>query len=158
VLQCVPQNTLYPAIPCTVEKALDHAISPARCSLARRRVNRLPSRRRNEGWSLLVNFLLLPSYFLLSWVLDVMHANAPYTVIQRATHGTQCPNRLKLSRALPWDTTFGVRSRILSVNDPLQRSRLKIQFAFCLGVRYASHLSPVVNRIRTTIPFQSILN
>src|SRR4029453_2984476 len=33
------------------------------------------------------------------------------------------------------------------VNDPLQRSRLKIQFAFCLGIRYASHLSPVVNRI-----------
>jgi len=23
----VPQNTLYPAIPCTVEKALDHAIA-----------------------------------------------------------------------------------------------------------------------------------
>ena len=22
--QCVPRNTLYPAIPCTVEKALDH--------------------------------------------------------------------------------------------------------------------------------------
>jgi hypothetical protein len=44
------------------------------------------------------------------------------------------------------------------VNDPLQRSRLKIQFAFCLGIRYASHLSRVVNRIRTTIPFQSILN
>lgn len=43
------------------------------------------------------------------------------------------------------------------VNDPLQRSRLKIQFAFCLGIRYASHLSPVVNRIRTT-RFQSILN
>src|SRR5262245_46800335 len=30
------------------------------------------------------------------------------------------------------------------VNDPLQRSRLKMQFAFCLGVRYASHLSPIV--------------
>src|SRR5262245_61225167 len=43
------------------------------------------------------------------------------------------------------------------VNDPLQRSRLKIQFAFGLGIRYASHLSPVVNRIRTT-RFQSILN
>src|SRR5215813_7701257 len=43
------------------------------------------------------------------------------------------------------------------VNDPLQRSRLKIQFAFCLGIRYASHLSPVVHRIRTT-RFQSILN
>jgi hypothetical protein len=43
------------------------------------------------------------------------------------------------------------------VNDPLQRSRLKIQFAFCLGVRCASHLSPVVNRIGTT-RFQSILN
>src|SRR5262245_65109080 len=43
------------------------------------------------------------------------------------------------------------------VNDPLQRSRLKIQFAFCLGIRYASHLSPVVNRIRTT-RFQSILD
>jgi len=42
--------------------------------------------------------------------------------------------------------------------EPLQRSWLKIQFAFCLGIRYASHLSPVVNRIRTTIPFQSILN
>ena len=44
-----------------------------------------------------------------------------------------------------------------SVSDPLQRSRLKIQFAFCLGIRYASHLSSVVNRIRTT-RFQSILN
>src|SRR5262245_21939012 len=33
--------------------------------------------------------------------------------------------------------------------DPLQRSRPKIQFAFCLGIRHASHLSPV-NRIRTT--------
>ena len=44
------------------------------------------------------------------------------------------------------------------VNDPLQRSRLKIQVAFCLGVRHTSHLSPVVNRIRTTIPFQSTLN
>ena len=43
------------------------------------------------------------------------------------------------------------------VNDPLQRSRLKIQFAFCLGIRYASHLSPIVNRIRAT-RFQSILN
>src|SRR5439155_9902132 len=52
----------------------------------------------------------------------------------------------------------GIRSRIVSVNDPLQRSRLKIQVAFCLGVRQASHLSPVVNRIRTTIPFQTILN
>ena len=39
------------------------------------------------------------------------------------------------------------------VNDPFQRPRLKIQFAFCLGIRYASHLSPVVNRIRTTILF-----
>jgi len=37
------------------------------------------------------------------------------------------------------------------VDDPLQRSRLKIQVAFCLGIRHASHLSPVVNRIRTTI-------
>ena len=36
------------------------------------------------------------------------------------------------------------------VNDPLKRPRLKIQFAFCLGIRYASHPSPVVNRIRTT--------
>ena len=43
------------------------------------------------------------------------------------------------------------------VNDPLQRPRLKIQFASCLGIRYASHLSPIVNRIRTT-RFQSILN
>jgi hypothetical protein len=43
------------------------------------------------------------------------------------------------------------------VNGPLQRPRLKIQFAFCLGIRYASHLSPVVNRIRAT-RFQSILN
>jgi hypothetical protein len=42
--------------------------------------------------------------------------------------------------------------------NPLQRSRLKIQFAFCLGIRYASHLSAVVSRIRTTIAFQSILN
>src|SRR5438045_8258159 len=25
VWQCVPQNTLYPATPCTIEKALDHA-------------------------------------------------------------------------------------------------------------------------------------
>src|SRR4030095_2962951 len=50
----------------------------------------------------------------------------------------------------------GIRSRILSVNDPLQRSRLKFQFALCLGIRHASHLSPVVNRIRTTILFQSI--
>jgi len=44
------------------------------------------------------------------------------------------------------------------LNDPFQRLRLKIQFAFCLGIRYASHLSPVVNNIRTTIPFESILN
>ena len=43
------------------------------------------------------------------------------------------------------------------VNDPLQRPRLKIQFAFCLGVRCASHLSAVVNRIGAT-RFQSILN
>src|SRR5918996_1772122 len=28
--------------------------------------------------------------------------------------------------------------------DPLQRSRLKIQFAFCLCIRCASHLSPVI--------------
>src|SRR4029453_12214463 len=42
------------------------------------------------------------------------------------------------------------------VDDPLQRPRLKIQVAFCLGIRHASHLSPVVNRIRTTIRFQSI--
>jgi len=41
--------------------------------------------------------------------------------------------------------------------DPFQRLRLKIQFAFCLGIRYASHLSPVVNNI-ATIPFESILN
>src|SRR5262249_13476210 len=47
---------------------------------------------------------------------------------------------------------------VRSSPDPLQGSRLKIQFAFCLGVRYASHLSPVVNRIRTTTRFQSILN
>jgi hypothetical protein len=43
------------------------------------------------------------------------------------------------------------------VNDPLQRPRLKIQFAFCLGIRHPAHLSPVVNRIRTT-RFQSTLN
>ena len=43
------------------------------------------------------------------------------------------------------------------VNDPLQRSRLKMQFAFGLGIRYPAQLSPVVNRIRTT-RFQRILN
>ena len=32
-----------------------------------------------------------------------------------------------------------------------------MQFAFCLGIRDASHLSPVVNRIGTT-RFQSILD
>src|SRR4030095_443714 len=32
-----------------------------------------------------------------------------------------------------------------------------MQFAFCLGIRDASHRSPVVNRIRAT-RFQSILN
>jgi hypothetical protein len=35
-------------------------------------------------------------------------------------------------------------------NDPLQGSRLKIQFPFCLGIGCASHLSPVVDRISTT--------
>src|SRR5499426_4525082 len=44
------------------------------------------------------------------------------------------------------------------VNDPLQRSRLKMQFAFGLGIRYASHLSPVVHRIRTPTRVQSVLN
>src|SRR5262249_17197883 len=42
--------------------------------------------------------------------------------------------------------------------DPLQRSRLKIQVAFCFGIRNASHLSAVVNRICPTITFQSILH
>lgn len=42
--------------------------------------------------------------------------------------------------------------------NPLQGPRLKIQFAFCFGIRYASHLSAVVNRIRTTIAFQGVLN
>jgi len=37
VWQCVPQNTLYPAIPCTVEKALDHPRRPL--SAATRTVN-----------------------------------------------------------------------------------------------------------------------
>jgi len=32
-----------------------------------------------------------------------------------------------------------------------------MQFAFCFGIRYASHLSSVVNRIRPT-RFQSILD
>jgi uncharacterized membrane protein YecN with MAPEG domain len=31
-------------------------------------------------------FLLLPSYVLLSAILEVMYANAPYTMIQRAVH------------------------------------------------------------------------
>src|SRR5262245_58620545 len=43
------------------------------------------------------------------------------------------------------------------LNDPLQGSRLEIQLASSLGIRYASHLGPVVNRIRIT-RFQSILD
>src|SRR4028119_812843 len=46
----------------------------------------------------------------------------------------------------------------VGVNHPFQRSRLKIQFAFCFGIRYTSHLSTVVNSIRTTFHLQSILN
>ncbi len=42
-------------------------------------------------------------------------------------------------------------------SKPFQLSRLKIQFAFRLGIRYASHLSSVIDRIRTAC-FQSRLN
>ena len=40
---------------------------------------------------------------------------------------------------------------------PFQRSRLIVQVAFCLYIRYPSHLSSVVNRIRTA-RFERILN
>jgi len=43
-----------------------------------------------------------------------------------------------------------------SVNDPVRRSRLKIHFVLRLGIRYASHLGPVVNRIRPS-RFRSVL-
>jgi len=43
------------------------------------------------------------------------------------------------------------------VGDPLQPPRPKMQFALCLGVRHASHLSPVVNRIRAK-RIQSVLH
>ena len=59
---------------------------------------------------------------------------------------------------LIFTSLHAIRSRVLSVSDPLQRSRLKVQFAFCLGIRCASHVGPIINRIRTTVLFQSILN
>jgi hypothetical protein len=69
------------------------------------------------------------------------------------TQGSGCPLRLEPSIA-PW---YRLRITRPGVNDPLQRSRLKRQFVFGLGIRHASHLSPVVHRIRTIRP-QDILN
>ena len=43
------------------------------------------------------------------------------------------------------------------VNEPLQRARLKVQFAFCLGIRCASHLHSVVDGICAT-DFQGIVH
>ena len=101
----------------------------------------------------------LHSYFLIQTrSLPALARCYPCSFTFYAWHAVASAKAGRSSHLLHSYFVHGIRSRILSVIDPLQRSRLKIQFAFCLGIRYASHLSPVVNRIRTTIPFQSILN
>jgi hypothetical protein len=126
-------------------------------------VTRLPSRSLGEGWSPVTrhfcDFFLLRRYFGRE-LHDAQHQVGVTRLVEFGPAGeifvVKAVANVSLAEII--SEMLVVNSTPFSVNDPFQRSRLKIQVAFCLGVRHASHLSPVVNRIRTTIPFQSILN